>query len=289
MGVLQGKSVVVTGAGRGLGRAYAMAMAAEGAEVVVNDVDKELADETVMEIKAAGGTSLATGDNVANWDGASQLVEVCVKEFGQIDALVNNAALHHVVNFQAETEEAIDRAIGANLKGTIATTRHALSHMVPRKQGSIINVTSGAQQGIEGMGVYGATKAGIAGFTYALALDMAPHNIRVNAISPVAFTRMSRNRDPGGQESPETVAPLAVFLASDQAERITGQIIRLIGEKMSVMSHPGPLDDLVKRGGWTVEAIADHFMDTVGANLQPVGLSASTYKYHDGLTSSKGT
>ncbi len=283
MGVLDGKAIVVTGSGRGLGRAYAIAMAAEGGRVVVNDIDADLAAEAAAEINARGGTAVASGDSVADWQASRRLIDQCVKEFGRIDVLVNNAALHHVTGFSQETEEVVDAFLAVNVKGTLITTRHALDHMISRKQGCIINVTSGAQSGMAGLAVYGTTKAAVAGFTYALAIEMAEHNIRVNALSPIGQTRMSANQEPGAGPPPENVAPLAVFLASDEAAYITGQVVRLDRNALAITSHPKPTSPAVNDKGWSLDEIRKGFRDAVGANLQPLGIRAKQYDYYEGL------
>ena len=290
MGVLEQKRIVVTGAGRGLGRAYAMAMAAEGANVVVNDIDASEAEKVVTEIAERGGKAVANGDSVADWRGAGRLVTQCVATFGGIDCLVNNAGIHHNLPIWQETVEALDQMLAVNVRGTFNTTRHALDHMMPQRRGCIINVTSGSQSGIVAQSVYGASKGAVATFTYTWAMELAAYNIRVNAISPMAYTRMADHSRAKGFDSPtfpqwppENVAPLAVFLASDDAANVTGQIVRLEGDTLSLLSHPKMIAPAVLPGGWTVDAIRKHFHATLGQRLEPVGLRAKTYQYYDGL------
>ena len=288
MGSLEGRATIVTGAGRGLGRAYAMAMAKEGARVVVNDVDIEEAQGVAHEIGEAGGTAVADGGSVARWDEARGVIQHCVAEFGTLDVLVNNAGLYRVANFSEATEEELDAIIDVNVKGTFIMARHAVDVMIPKKEGCIINVSSGAQSGLEGRSIYSASKAGVAGFTYSLALDLAPYGIRVNAISPLAQTRMSEISTKGGYPTtaaapPEEIAPLAVFLASDEAAKVTGQIVRLQGNTLSLFSHPKPVHPAVHSDGWSVGALKEFFASTVGQHLEPVGLAAKTYAYYDGV------
>jgi len=288
MGSLDGKAAIVTGSGRGLGRSYAIAMAREGARLVINDVDVDEAEKTVVDIKAGGGEAVLSGDDVTDWAGAKHLVESCVNSFGTINALVNNAGVHHYNPFAEESEADIDLTLAVNIKGTLNTSRHALAHMVPQKQGSIVNVSSGAQSGIPGQTVYGASKAAVAGFTYGLALEVAEHGIRVNAISPLAYTRMAENvvkqgYDLRGLWPPENVAPLAVFLCSDDAWYVTGQIIRLEGTTLSLFSHPKPTSPTILPDGWTVDRIREYFKGTLGRSLMPVGIREGHYRYYGGV------
>ncbi len=289
MNLLKGTSAVITGSGRGIGRAYAKAMAREGAQIVVNDIDADEAERVVTEIKTDGGEAVANGDNIADWRGAGRLISQCVGAFGKIDVLINNAAIHHATPIWEETEAQYDETLHVVLKGTFNPSRHALSHMVPKKSGCIINVTSGAQAGLLGQSVYGAAKAGVASFTYTWALELAPYNIRVNAISPLAATRLGaamQAKVPSYVEKgypPENLGPLAVFLASDDARYITGQVIRLDGNILSLFSHPKPVHPVIQPNGWTVDDLRKYFKETIGKNLEPVGLRAARYEYYDGL------
>jgi NAD(P)-dependent dehydrogenase (short-subunit alcohol dehydrogenase family) len=288
MGLLDGKRAIVTGAGRGLGRAYAMALAAEGAKVVVNDLDVGEAEGVVAEIRAAGGTALVSGDDVGDWAAAGRLVGQCVEAFGGLEAVVNNAGFTRAVPIWEETEEAFDRLVRANLKGTFNVTRHALDHLRPRRRGSIINVSSGAQAGYVPRSIYAATKAGVAGFTYTWALELAPDNIRVNALSPTAQTRMSEitlaeDEKPPPLRRPENIAPLVVYLASDEAAWITGQVFRMTGNILSLFSHPKPIHPTAAEGAWTLAALRERLPREFRDRLVAVGLGASEYQFKEGL------
>ncbi len=288
MGVLEGKAVIVTGSGRGLGRAYAMAMAAEGARLLVNDVDVEEAEGVAQEIREGGGTAAADGGSVARWDEARGVVEHCVDEYGALDVLVNNAGLYRVAPIWEAQEEELDAIIGVNVKGVFAMARHAVNVMIPQGQGCIINVSSGAQAGLEGRSMYSASKAGVAGLTYAMALDLARHGIRVNGVSPLARTRMSDMSIAGGYPTsaevpPENIAPLVVFLASDAAANVTGQIVRLQGNTLSLFSHPKPVHPAINADGWDVRALEEFFASTLGRHLEPIGIGAETYAFYDGV------
>jgi NAD(P)-dependent dehydrogenase (short-subunit alcohol dehydrogenase family) len=284
MGLLDGKAVIVTGAGRGLGRAYAEALAAAGARVVVNDVDAAEARETVARIARAGGEAEASDHDVADWSAAKRLVERCVAAYGKLDVLVNNAGVANHTPIWEETEESFDRTFRVNAKGVFTMGRHAMDHMIPRRSGCIINATSGAQAGFFRRAIYGASKAAVASFTYGWAMELAEHNIRVNAISPLAQTRMSLAPPPADgqvpvEKWPERVAPLVVYLASDDAWWVTGQVFRLAHDTFSLFTHPKPVRAERKPEGWTAADIRDQVERNLRPHLQPIGLDAPEYSY----------
>ena len=288
MGLLDGKRVVITGAGRGLGRAHALFMAKEGASLVVNDIDLAEAEGVAAEIAAAGETAAPNGDDVAQWDGARRIVEQCVEAYGEVDVVVSNAAIYRVTPIWEITEREVDQIVGANLKGTVNLTRHALERMAPRRSGCIVNVSSGTQAGNGDAAVYSATKGGVASFTYSCAIALAPLGIRVNAVSPFAETRMWREGrgaapTPASGPGPEKVSPLVAFLASDEAWYVTGQVIRMMGDVISLYSHPTPMYLSERPGGWTVEALRAEFKRTIGDKLEPVGSGVTDYAYYDGV------
>jgi NAD(P)-dependent dehydrogenase (short-subunit alcohol dehydrogenase family) len=206
-GICEGRVVVVTGAGRGLGRAHALAFAAEGAKVVVNDlgvsrhgegVGESPADEVVAEIRAAGGEAVADGSDVADWDQAGELVARAVDAFGQLDVLVNNAGFLRDRMLSSITEEEWDAVIRVHLKGHMAPTRHAIDHWRARSkagedpQGRIVNTSSGAGiMGSVAQGNYSAAKAGIVGLTLVESAELGRYGVTANAIAPAARTRMT--------------------------------------------------------------------------------------------------
>lgn len=244
MGRLDGKVAIVTGSGRGIGRAVAMAFAREGAKVVIAELDLEPAEEVVSEIKTKGGSALAVSTDVSNRESVKKMVDAAVKEFGQVDILVNNAGILRLNMLANMTEDQWDAVINTHLKGTFNCTQAVASHMIDRKYGKVINVVSRAGiQGTIGQINYGSAKGGILGFTKSAAKELARHNINVNAVSPGAATRMTEKirTDPKLSQvyleqiplrrwaEPEEIAPAFVFLASDEASYITGQVLCVDG------------------------------------------------------------
>ncbi|GAA1033709.1 SDR family oxidoreductase [Virgisporangium ochraceum] len=278
MNALRGKAVVVTGAGRGLGAAYATLAAAEGAAVVVNDVDVERAREVVAEIGAAGGRAVADGSDIASWDGAGALVAHCVDAFGAIDGLVNNAGIFRLAGPYDQDPDDFRAVVEVNLLGTAYCGLHAIRAMT---RGSIVNVTSGAHAGSADMGAYGASKGGVASLTYCWAVDLAGSGIRVNAVSPNAQTRMAEafekhlgekaQRQNIGKPA-EQNAPAVVYLLSDLSASVHGQVVRMDGTELSLIRHPAVIGDGLDDPEWTVEAVAAAFTGELAGCLQPLGL-----------------
>ena len=244
MGRLDGKVAIVTGSGRGIGRAVAMAFASEGAKVTIAELDLEPAEEVVNEIKSRGGLAIAVPTDVSNRESVKKTVETTIKEFGQVDILVNNAGILRLNMLQNMTEDQWDAVLNTHLKGTFNCTQAVSTHMIERKYGKVINVVSRAGiQGTIGQINYGSAKGGMLGFTKSAAKELARYNINVNAISPGAATRMTEKirTDPKlGQvyleqiplrrwAEPEEIAPAFVFLASDEASYITGQVLCVDG------------------------------------------------------------
>lgn len=284
MGALKGKAVVVTGSGRGIGAACAKHAAAHGASVVVNDVDADAAEAVAAEIRAAGGRAVAQRADISKWAEAQALVERCVAEFGGIDGLVNNAGLYRLADLKEIDEAHLRPMIEVNIVGTAFCATHA-ARRFRGGAGSIVNLTSGSQTGIRGMGIYGATKGAIASATYAWAADSAGTGVRVNAVSPVADTRMSQSTDDfraakglpafrsGPRPTAEANAPVVTFLLSDLAKGINGQVLWILGKRLSVMTHPAVVAPPLERDEWTPEAIAAAFGGELGARLQPLGIN----------------
>ena len=249
-GLCEGRVAIVTGAARGVGRQHALQLANAGAKVVVNDLgagvdgkgaDESPAQQVVDEIKAAGGEAIVNGDDVSNFDGAKNMVDTAINTFGKLDILVNNAGILRDRMLVNMTEEEWDAVIQVHLKGTFAPSRHAASYWrAMSKQnddgkpvmGRIINTssTSGIYGNI-GQTNYGAAKAGIAAFTIIAARELARIGVTVNAISPTAYTRMTDNLREYSEEDkqvrdPSWVSPTIVYLASEEAQDISGRVIQ---------------------------------------------------------------
>lgn len=289
--LLENRGVVVTGAGRGLGRAFAVAAADAGAGVVVNDIDLEEAERVVAEIEARGGRAVASGASVADWDQADSMVQACVDEFGSIDGLINNAITYrHFGPTWEQTGDTIRAEVEVAVVGTIYCGVQAMRRMKEQGRGSIINMVSRAMLGVAGMSTYVAVKGGVASATYAWALELLPHGVRVNAIAPSAHTRAHDLATEAGTirpsqhakgAPPELVAPAAVYLLSDLSERVTGQVLIMLGRRLGLLRHPRVFDRFEEREEWTVEELAATFERAFGDDLQPIGFEADRYQLAD--------
>ena len=258
--ICEGRVVIVTGAGRGIGRAHALEFARHGARVVVNDLGAHVdgtgastgpAGEVVEEIRGMGGEAVANGDNVADWEGAQRLVNTAVESFGNLDVLVNNAGILRDRMLVNMTDEEWDAVINVHLRGTFAPTRWAATYWRERTKAGQANdariVNTSSPSGIfgnVGQANYGAAKAGIASFTIIAAQELARYGVTANAIAPVARTRMTENL--GGAAgadvppdkfdvfAPENIAPLVVWLGSAESKDVTGRVFLVAGGRISV-------------------------------------------------------
>ncbi len=279
MGLLDGKVAVVTGGGTGIGRAVSLGLAAAGAKVVVNDygvsVDgrdpsSEPANEVVAKIRAGGGHAVASPESVATMAGGRAVVDLALREFGDLHVLVCCAGILRERMIFNMTEEEWDAVIAVHLKGHFTVMRPATAHMREKKTGSIVAFTSSAGlEGSPGQPNYSAAKEGILGLMRSAALGMAKYGVRCNAIAPTADTRMTQ-RLPGDRRAlatatpPEAIAPVVTFLASDRAAHITGQVIAVRGSEVSVYTQPAPLRTVTHAGAWTAEELAETWDRTLG-------------------------
>ena len=225
--ILTGRCAVVTGAGKGLGAAYARNLAAAGAAVVVNDIDLASASAVVQSIIDRGGSAVVDGNSVTTWESSGAIVQTALATFGRLDGLVNNAGVFYLADPSEEDPAMVEDMVRVNLLGTMHCGQHAIRHMVAHGGGAIVNDTSGAQSGMRHRGTYGATKGATASLTYSWAMDLAAAGIRVNAISPIARTGMvdygKALGESGTDIAPEHVAPLVTFLLSDDAREHHGK------------------------------------------------------------------
>jgi len=275
VGLLDGKVVVITGAGGGIGRTHALAMAAEGAAMVINDLGgardgsgegTAMADQVVEEIKAAGGEAAASYDNVATVEGGQGILKTAIEAFGQVDGLVNNAGILRDKSFANTTEDLWDPVIAVHLKGTYCVTHAIYNQMKEAGRGGVIINTSSTSglNGNFGQCNYGAAKAGIAGFTRCLAIEGKKYGVRAFILAPVAFTRLTEDL-PGFDDAmkqrlaPELVSPLLTYLVSDLSAEKTGLTFYCGGGRIAEMRMV-TVDGITKKdddGLWTPQEIAD--------------------------------
>ena len=298
--MLNGKVALVTGAGRGIGREIALLMAKCGAKVVVNDyggsesgadASSEVADSVVKDIKAAGGQAVANADSVASMAGGERIVKTAIDTFGRIDIVVNNAGILRDRMIFNMTEEEWDGVIDTHLKGSFAVTRAAAPRMREQKSGRFINMTStSGLVGNVGQANYAAAKLGIVGLTRATALDMARYNVTANCISPFAWTRMigtiptetpaqKARVEKIKKMSPAHIAPLAAWLASDDAKDVSGQVFGVRGKEIMLFSAMRPIQRIHHAEGWTPERISDMFPGTLQHHLIPLETSGQYFNY----------
>ncbi|MEV5829774.1 SDR family oxidoreductase [Spirillospora sp. NPDC052242] len=292
----EGRVVVITGAGNGLGRAHALAFAAQGAKVVVNDLGSGRdgdgasggpAQAVVDEIVAAGGTAVANTDDISTWDGAGRLVKQAVEEFGGLDVLVNNAGILRDRMLVSMTERDWDAVIAVHLKGTFATLHHAAAYWREQVKagrpvdGRVINTSSPSGLfGSVGQTNYGAAKAGIASMTIIAAAELGRYGVTVNAVAPTAMTRLTEDIEMMKQAaetsdlSPEAISPLVVWLGSAASKAVTGRVFGAMGNRITVLEGwvNGPAADAAER--WDPAALTDVVPDLVAkaaANADGMG------------------
>ncbi|MEU9945524.1 SDR family NAD(P)-dependent oxidoreductase [Streptomyces lavendulae] len=280
---LAGKVVAVTGAGRGIGRAVALAAASEGARVVVNDYGvgieggeptSEVAEAVVKEITAAGGRAVAVADDISTMEGGQRIVDTALAEYGRIDGVVCVAGILRERMLFNMSEAEWDPVLATHLKGTFTVFRAASAVMRKQGTGTLIGFTSGNHQGSVAQANYSAAKGGIISLVRSAALGLSKYGVTANAVAPVARTRMSANVPMELKEigEPEDVAALVTYLLSDRAkdEGITGQVYTIAGPKIAVWAQPRELRAGYAEGSWTPEKIADFLPGTVGTDPMPM-------------------
>jgi len=298
--LLQDKVVVVTGAGRGIGKAIAMLAAQHGAKVVVNDLggsedgsgaSQSPADEVADAIKAAGGEAVSSYASVTDWDAAHGIVELAVSYFGRIDAVVNNAGNLRDAIFHKMTEEDFDAVLNVHLKGTFNVSRAAATHFRAQTRGAFVNMTSTSGLiGNFGQANYAAAKMGIVGLSKSMALDMSRFRVRSNCIAPFAWSRLIGTIPTNTEEeqarvakiqqmTPDKIAPLAVALCSDAAQDVTGQIFGVRNNEIFLFNQPRPIRFAHNSEGWTPDSVLERVLPAFSSNYTPLERSGDVFNW----------
>ena len=298
--LLDGKVALVTGGGRGVGRAVALALADAGAKVVVNDLgasldgqrsDEQPGHEVVAQIRAAGGAAVIDGGSVAEWGAAHKMVETALNTFGRIDIVINNAGILRDVMFHRMSEPEFDQVVAVHLKGSFNVSRAAAPHFKSQGSGAYVHMTSTSGLiGTFGQANYSAAKLGIAALSKSIALDMQKFGVRSNAVAPFAWTRMidsipaatpeQKQRVDGLRKLvPERVAPLVVALCADGARDVSGQIFGVRNNEIYLFSQPRPIRNAHRSEGWTPESILESALPMMKAGFYGLERSSDVFTW----------
>lgn len=276
---LSGKAAIITGSGRGLGRAYALAVASAGGSVVVNDLEEESTNATVREITDNGGVAIGVAGSVGDYEFTAGLITRCVDEFGKLDGLINNAGIYYVATPQDETESRMRQLIEVNVLGSMFVASHAFRRMASQGFGTIVNVTSGAHIGIRGFTTYGVSKGAVASLTYNLALEGERVGVTVIGLSPMADTGKGENGARGlddvgvdNRPSPAPVARLVTYLLSNEARNLNGQVVRLDSTGLSLLSPPHFRTRAVPGSFDSVDEVESAFDTVLNGEVHPLGM-----------------
>ena len=298
--MMEGKVVVVTGAGGGIGREIAIMMAAAGARVIINDVGASLtgggasetpAQQTREVIRQGGGAAEISTDSVAEWSSAQRIIQAAIDHFGRIDAVVNNAGILRDGIFHRMSADDWLSVISVHLNGSFFVSRAAAEHFRKQESGAFVHITSTSGLiGNIGQANYAAAKLGITALSKSIALDMQRYNVRSNCLSPWAWSRMTSSIPATTPEqklmveklqrmTPDKNAPLAVFLASDAAKGVTGQVFGTRMNEIYLFSSPRPVRIVHRADGWTPETIAQHAIPAVRAAFMPLDTSEQAFPW----------
>ncbi len=297
---LRGKVVIISGAGRGIGREIALECARGGAHVVVNDIGAALdgggtdttpADDVVQKIRHAGGTAVPSHDSVADWDSAKRIISQALDSFGRVDAVVNNAGILRDRFFFNMDPEEWKAVVDVHLNGAFFMSRAAAPHMKKQNSGAFVHIVSTTGLiGNLGQANYGAAKLGVAAMSKCIAMDMARYNVRSNCVSPFAMSRMigsipsetpeqQARLDKLKAMEPGKIAPFVAYLTSDLASDVSGQIFAVRANEIFLMSQSRPLRSMHADDGWTVQSIADRAIPAMQPSFYPLDRSQDVFSW----------